>query len=204
MYGIGWDRPLSRLREYVAVLKAVLETGAVDFTGQHYNAKARLAAPSPAPVYVSALGAGAYRFAGEVSDGAITWVAPWSYVESVGLPALREGAAKAGRPAPELIYHVPVCVTDDRAAAIEGAKAALGNYANIPAWAAMFAAAGAGPKDEAGFFDSYLISGDEASVAREVRSYLSRGASQVIADPILVGEQEASLAAALRAIAAAA
>jgi F420-dependent oxidoreductase-like protein len=198
-----WSKPLSRLGEYVSLLKTLLETGKVDSSGTYYSAHVGIRAPVHVPVYCSALRAGAFRFCGATADGAITWVAPWAYVEPVGLPALRAGADAAGRPAPELIYHVPVCVSADREEALAAARAQLGSYANIPAWKAMFEDAGMSPTDGAGFFDSYLISGSESEVAAELRSFLGRGASQVIADPIIVGDKDASRAAAFRAIAAA-
>jgi F420-dependent oxidoreductase-like protein len=203
LVGAQWRDPLGHLREYVTVLKTLLQTGSVDFEGSHFVAHGRISAPIQVPVYASALRAGAFEACGAAADGAITWVAPWRYVEAVGLPALRAGAETAGRPTPELLYHVPVCVHPDRAEALAAAQLELSSYANIPAWAAMFADAGLGPTDGAAFFDSYLVSGNESEVATQLRALLSHGASQLIVDPIIVGEPEASLAATFKALAAA-
>jgi len=50
--GIEFDAPLAHLREYLRILKAILQTGSVDFDGEHYSAHAsgRLDARGGAPV----------------------------------------------------------------------------------------------------------------------------------------------------------
>src|SRR6478672_2509866 len=137
----------------------------------------------------SALRPGAFRLCGEVADGAISWMAPWGYIERAALPALRAGAEAAGRAVPPLIFHVPICVTTDREAAVNAAQQQVGLYTRIPSWAAMFAEAGYDTSQ--GFTDVYLDDtlayGDEATVASKLRSFISRGAAEVIAHPVTVG-----------------
>ena len=41
--GIDFNAPLGHLREYIQILKAILQTGAVDFQGKHYLATASIA-----------------------------------------------------------------------------------------------------------------------------------------------------------------
>ena len=61
----------------------------------------------------------------------------------VALPALREGAARPRRPPhPALIGHVPVAISEDRAAVRAAAQELIGPYARAPFYARMFADAG--------------------------------------------------------------
>src|SRR5690606_26750398 len=113
------NKPLEHLREYLAVLRGLLWEGAIDFSGTHFRARARLpdgVEPPRTPLPISALRAGAFRLAGEIADGAISWVCPVPYLVNTARPALEEGAKAAGRPTPPLIGHVPVALSEDREA----------------------------------------------------------------------------------------
>jgi alkanesulfonate monooxygenase SsuD/methylene tetrahydromethanopterin reductase-like flavin-dependent oxidoreductase (luciferase family) len=205
LVGAGFDKPLGALREYVEHLKALFSGEAVDLEGRHYTTRAKLEARVDAPVMASALRPGAFKLCGEVADGAISWMAPWGYIERAALPAMRAGAEAAGRPTPPLVFHVPVCVTTDREAAVSAAQEQAGVYTRIPSWAAMFAEAGYDTSQ--GFTDAYLadalVCGDEATVADKLRSFIARGAAEVIAHPVTVGDRDAALHATLAAVAAA-
>jgi F420-dependent oxidoreductase-like protein len=203
--GASFDKPLTAFREYIEHLKALLAGEAVDLQGTHYTTKAKLENAVAAPVMASALRPGAFRLCGEVADGAISWMAPWGYVERAALPAIRAGAEAAHRAAPPLIFHVPVCVNTDREAAINAAQQQVGLYTRIPSWAAMFAEAGYDTSQ--GFTDAYLedtlVYGDEAAIVTKLRSFITHGAAEVIAHPVTVGDRDSSLHATLSAVAAA-
>ena len=205
MVGASFDKPLAAFREYILHLKALFAGETVDIHGAHYTTQAKLERAVDAPVMASALRPGAFRLCGEVADGAISWMAPWGYIERTALPALQAGAEAAGRPAPPLVFHVPVCVTTDRDAARTAAQEQVGLYTRIPSWAAMFADAGYDTSsgfDEA-YMDDALVYGDEATVADKLRSFISRGAAEVIAHPVTIGDRDAALQATFAAVAAA-
>src|SRR5690606_288266 len=100
--------------------------------GKRIKARATIGGPTGVKVMASALRANGFRLAGELADGAISWVCPLPYLRDVAVPALREGAAKAGREAPPLIAHVPVIVSDSRETVYEGARFLVGRYPTIP------------------------------------------------------------------------
>jgi F420-dependent oxidoreductase-like protein len=207
-FGVRWRTPLRQLREYLIVLKTLFTKGEVEFQGRHVTARARLAAPIDVPVMASALRSGSFRTCGELADGAITWVCPWEYLKKTALPALREGAAAAGREPPPLIVHVPICVHGDALEVRQAAREQIGFYGRVPFYAAMFQAAGF-PDAASGLSDALVDAlvawGDEAAVAARLRSVIAEGAREVIAHPLLAGaDRQASLARALDAIAAAA
>ena len=55
----------------------------------------------------------AFELAGELADGAISWLCPPRYLQDVALPAMRRGAEKAERPVPPLVAHVLVAPSVD-------------------------------------------------------------------------------------------
>jgi F420-dependent oxidoreductase-like protein len=144
-YGLPMGKPLAHLREYVTILRMLLWEGAADFSGDYFTVKTALSAGVPAPripVPISALRPNAFRLAGEIADGAISWVTPVDYLTQTALPQMQAGAEAVGRERPPLIAHVPICVSTDRAAAREAFRSQFPIYPKLPFYAAMFAAAG--------------------------------------------------------------
>jgi alkanesulfonate monooxygenase SsuD/methylene tetrahydromethanopterin reductase-like flavin-dependent oxidoreductase (luciferase family) len=95
IYGLRQETPLAHLREYVNVLRTVLWEGKIDYHGKFFNVKVSLPRPAKIPILISTLGKKAFQLAGEIADGALSWVCPVQYLISSGIPALRNGAAAA-------------------------------------------------------------------------------------------------------------
>ena len=110
-FGVDFRAPLGHLREYVQILKALLQEGSVDFDGKYYRAHARIASPVDVPVMISALQAASFELCGAEADGAISWVCPRPYLRDVALPAMKVGAEKAGRCLPLLPMRLSVSMT---------------------------------------------------------------------------------------------
>jgi alkanesulfonate monooxygenase SsuD/methylene tetrahydromethanopterin reductase-like flavin-dependent oxidoreductase (luciferase family) len=127
-WGIPFDRPLEHLRDYLTILRGVLETGGIAFEGKRLTARGQSAGPTGVTLMASALRTNGFRLCGELADGAISWVCPLPYLRDVAVPALKEGAAKANRPVPPLIAHVPVVVSEDIDAVRDGARRQIGFY----------------------------------------------------------------------------
>lgn len=191
-YGADFRAPIGHLREYLRILRPLLQSGAVEFQGRWYSASASLSAPADIPVMASALRTGAFEACGELADGAISWVCPHFYLREQALPALRRGAEGAGRGAPPLIAHAPVCVTEDIGAARDGVRAKLGYFPANPFYANMFAQAGYADTPRSGWtdemLDAVLIAGDEDAVASRIRTLFEWGASEILATPIPAGD----------------
>jgi alkanesulfonate monooxygenase SsuD/methylene tetrahydromethanopterin reductase-like flavin-dependent oxidoreductase (luciferase family) len=56
MYGVDIERPLSYLREYVQVLRPLLQKGEVHHQGQIFTTDASLPGSALVPLYIAALG----------------------------------------------------------------------------------------------------------------------------------------------------
>jgi alkanesulfonate monooxygenase SsuD/methylene tetrahydromethanopterin reductase-like flavin-dependent oxidoreductase (luciferase family) len=212
MYGIPFERPLEHTREYVTVLRALLWEGAVDFKGSFYRVKARLAGgqtPPRTPIPIAALRAPAFRRAGDIADGAISWLCPIPSLLETAPAALREGAAAAGRSTPPLIAHVPVVMSGDRAAIHAAVHKQIGPYARAPFYARMFGDSGfpvsADHQMSEALIDHLVVSGDAAAVAARLQEIRAGGVDEVMLTPIVIADaaaEETALAEAIRIVAA--
>lgn len=197
-FGLAMGKPLDHLREYLAVLRGLLWEGASDFEGAYLRVHARLPAgiePPRTPLPISALRAGAFRLAGEVADGAISWVCPVPYLVSVARPALEAGARAAGRPAPPLIAHVPVVLHEDRAEVRVAARQQLGTYGRLPFYAAMFRDAGFpvtpdGTMPDA-LLDELVVSGSREAVTARLHEVQAAGVDELLVTLVTVRDATA-------------
>lgn len=203
-WGIPFERPLEHLREYLTILKSILGTGSVEFQGRRLTARGTIGAPTKVTVMASALRANGFRLAGELADGAISWVCPLPYLRDVALPAIRQGAEKAGRTPPPLIAHIPVVVSENVEAVREGARRQVGIYPRVPFYQQMFADAGF-PEALDGelsdrMIDALVIHGSAETVKARLREATSFGAGEILAMPILPPGDAEALPRTLRAL----
>ncbi|MGE2721004.1 TIGR03617 family F420-dependent LLM class oxidoreductase [Mycolicibacterium celeriflavum] len=146
-YGAAFDRPVARMREMVAALRAVFatwETGErLDFCGEYF--RHTLMTPTfnpgpnpygPPPIYLGALGPRLTRATAAVADGLL--VMPFGskrFLHEVTMPEVRAGLAESGRTlddfalVPEIIVSVG---TEDTAH--DAARRLLAFYGSTPAY----------------------------------------------------------------------
>ena len=183
IYGIEMQAPLEYLREYTHVLRAALWEGKVDHQGRFLRVHASLPGTARVPILVSALGEGAFQAAGQVADGAISWVCPAPYLYQTALPALQSGAQHAQRPAPPLVAHVPVALTADRPTVLAAARKRLGNYGRMPFYRNMFARAGYQLSEDNlmpdALIDHLVVSGDETAILDRLAGLLADGLDEL-------------------------
>lgn len=134
--GQSRDRPMTRLREYVTVVRQLLDGRTVDFAGETVVIRGfRLKAPPRlrVPVFVAALGPRACRLAGAVADGLIFFLKTPAGVTQA-MAWAREGAHEAGRDpaALECVLTLPVILGADH---LERARAHIAGYARVPDYA---------------------------------------------------------------------
>lgn len=106
-HGQPYDRPLARMRDYVAVLRMALAGQPIRYTGERLTLPLPGAAVEPmplqvparladVPVYLAGLGPKAVMLAGEIADGWLALHCPPGYV-AASRARLAAGAAQAGR-----------------------------------------------------------------------------------------------------------
>lgn len=176
------DRPLARLNEYLRVLRPVLQEGAAVFAGEFYAADVQFPKPTGTPVLLAALGPRAFGVAGELADGALSWLCPVPYLLEVAMPAMIRGAQRAGRPTPPLVAHVAVAIGSDPVAVREAARQDVERYARVPVFAWMFAAAGypvdGGVSDA--LVDALVVTGDEDKIGSQLVAILDSGIDELM------------------------
>jgi coenzyme F420-dependent glucose-6-phosphate dehydrogenase len=118
--GIEWPdgkERFARFREAVALIRRLWSEERVTFEGEYYRTdKATIydRPEQPVPIWLAGSGPAATRYAGRVGDGYITTSgkAPELYTGTL-LPAVREGAEKAGRSIEDLEMMIEVKVSFD-------------------------------------------------------------------------------------------
>lgn len=160
-FGIEFDPPATRMREYIQAVKAFFNCWQNDerlnFQGKYY--RHTLMTPmfnpgpnpyGPPPIMLGALGPKMTEVAGEVADGLI--VHPFNsmaFIEDETLPAVDRGLAKSARSRRDFILQVNAIVItaetkEARKAAEKSVKDLLGFYASTPAYKPPMAAVGYG------------------------------------------------------------
>jgi alkanesulfonate monooxygenase SsuD/methylene tetrahydromethanopterin reductase-like flavin-dependent oxidoreductase (luciferase family) len=187
-YGLPFDRPLEHVREYATILHQAFHGGQVDFKGKRFRVRLQVASPPAVHVYLSALRPASYALAGEVADGAISWVTPSAFLREVAKPALLAGAAKRGNGGtPRLIGHAMGLVSEDEGAVRQVGRQRLARYiapGRGKFYQEMFAAAGH-PEAREGVLnddvlDDLVMTGNEDKVARGIYRFLDGGVDELI------------------------
>jgi alkanesulfonate monooxygenase SsuD/methylene tetrahydromethanopterin reductase-like flavin-dependent oxidoreductase (luciferase family) len=185
VYGLIHTTPLSHLREYMQVLRAVLWKGKVNHHGHFFNVVATVPHTAKIPLLTSTLGKKAFQLAGEISDGAISWLCPVSYLLNTGLPVLRKASASSSERSsePPLVAHVLVALSQDDHLILEKGHRLLNYYTKLPFYAKMFTEAGFpittidgnGTIVPDALVDNLVISGNESTIAARFKELLSAG-----------------------------
>jgi F420-dependent oxidoreductase-like protein len=184
VYGLSMSSPLSYLHEYVEVMRHVLWEGKVDHQGKFFKVAISFPRKTQIPLLISALGEKAFRLAGEIADGAISWVCPVPYLLDKALPALRAGAQARNRPAPPLVAHIPVAISTDGEAVEKATMARISYYTKSPFYAHMFEEAGFPIAADGSGTDvlvkSLVFAGNQAQVERHLRELIASGLDELL------------------------
>ena len=175
-YGLSYDKPGRHMREYLSVLLPAMHERKVAYEGETLAGRGELTIPDPrpCPVLLAALQPMMLALAGEMADGTITWcTGPVTLREQI-VPLITQAAGRAGRPSPEVVVALPVCVTDDESDGRRKADQQLAGYGRIPVYRAVLDREGAeGPGDVS-------VVGDEVSVRDQLHRLEDIGATEFV------------------------
>jgi F420-dependent oxidoreductase-like protein len=177
MLGLKYDKPVSHMREYVQIVRALTSEGKVAFDGDLYKVNAPLSLPDakPLPIMLGALMPKMLELCGELCDGTLTWMTGPNHLAKNVVPVLKRSSEAAGRPMPRVVCSLPVCVTDDAAAARATAARLFEIYGSLPVYRACLDAEGAaGPAD-------IVAVGNEDEVREKLQKVKAAGASDFYA-----------------------
>jgi alkanesulfonate monooxygenase SsuD/methylene tetrahydromethanopterin reductase-like flavin-dependent oxidoreductase (luciferase family) len=205
-HGQRYERPVTAMREFVTILRRAFAGELVSFEGEVFSVRnfhLDMDLPAAPRITIAANGPRMTELAGEIADGTIGWFQSLEYVRDVTLPALRRGAARAGRSLEgfEATVGFPALVTEDESG-IELAKGQAMMYAtalgSAPAYLESARAAGFGDVAEAigervhagdlrgavglvpdEMVDALLMAGSADRVRARIDRYLDAGLSAV-------------------------
>ncbi|GAA4081213.1 MULTISPECIES: LLM class flavin-dependent oxidoreductase [Streptomyces] len=187
--GTPYASPLTAAREYLTAVRGLLDGDAVDIKGDYVTCEAALSAFPAPPVEVGlgVLRPGMARLAGEVADRAITWLTPAAYLRDTVVPALREGAAAAGRPVPRLTAMVPLALSRSDRPAAELALASNAAHLQGPHYIDMLRRSGVDVADgdplakaRALVEGDAFLSGDMDELAAKLAAYEAAGVDEIV------------------------
>lgn len=205
-YGLPMTAPLSYQKEYVQILHGSLWESNADFHGTFFqtrnavqmgNFDVVIAASQSAqiPLLVAALGSKAFQQAGEIADGALSWMCPVPYLLNQAKPALQAGAERRSRPVPPLIAHLMVAISTDEAAVLTAVRQRVQVYAKVSGYARAFVRAGfaraveGDERELEALARALVISGDENTVRQRIQELLESGLDELMLQLVPVASE---------------
>lgn len=154
-YSMPWSRPVDRMREMVLGVRAIWDAwqtgGDLDFDGEFYTHTRMVPAFDPGPnpfgpprIFTAGLGPRMTSIAGEVADGFLVHpVNTRRSLQELTLPAIRAGAARAGRSPDDVeVVCVTIVVTgrdeQQMTRSHEAVRQQLAFYGTTPAYLPVF------------------------------------------------------------------
>ena len=150
MWGMSFDKPVRHMREYLEVMMPLLEGKPVSHAGEAFNVNGGVSVPGGTRpnVVIAALGEQMLKVTAALADGTLTWCTGPQTLANHTIPTLKAAAEKAGRDSTRVIAALPVCVTNNREAALKRAAQVFVVYGQLPSYRAMLDKEGAaGPAD---------------------------------------------------------
>ncbi|NUS14112.1 MAG: LLM class F420-dependent oxidoreductase [Streptomyces sp.] len=106
-YGVRFDKPLSRTREYVEIIRKAMSRERLAYEGEHWTLPLPGGPGKPIkltvhpqrehiPLYIAAIGPKNLEQTGEIADGALLIFPSAAHLEDTALRHIRAGRAKAG------------------------------------------------------------------------------------------------------------
>ncbi|MEU6394317.1 LLM class F420-dependent oxidoreductase [Streptomyces sp. NPDC046939] len=134
-YGVKFDKPLARTREYVEIVRKAMSRERVSYDGAHWTLPLPDGPGKPLkltlhpqrehiPLYIAAIGPKNLEQTGEIADGALLIFPSAEHLEETTIAHLRAGREKAGR----TMEGFDVCPTLPLAVGADKDVAALADF----------------------------------------------------------------------------
>lgn len=164
LFGLEWAPPVAATRRYVEQLAAIMApaAGRRILVGPH----------RPTPLLFGAVNPAMAALAAELASGVVTWSAGLRTVTDVIRPAARDRASTAEF---RIVTALPLCVTDDAAAARANIHHVLGANDKLPSYQKVLSR-----EDVEGVADLAIV-GPPAAVAAGLDAFAAAGATDFAA-----------------------
>ncbi len=205
-HGQSFDRPLSRIQEYIEITRAAMRGEKLNFEGKFFTAQNFKMAFKPSgrsiPIYVAAFGPKMTRLAGRISDGVLINMANPTEISRIAAE-VKAGAQEAGKdPAKmEIICKIRCSIAPNYGVAREALSHALTYYALADYYRDLLGRMGFAEEVEAmrvawktgGFHAARALISDRMfnslplvaatsapEVVEQIRPYIEAGATRII------------------------
>ncbi|MEV0321794.1 LLM class F420-dependent oxidoreductase [Streptomyces sp. NPDC050658] len=125
-YGMKFDKPLARTREYVEIVRKAMSRERLSYEGEHWTLPLPDGPGKPIkltvhpqrehiPLYIAAIGPKNLQQTGEIADGALLIFPAAEHLEETAIRHLRAGREKAGKTMEDfdVVPMLPLAVGDD-------------------------------------------------------------------------------------------
>ena len=205
-HGQSFDRPLSRIQEYIEITRAAMRGEKLNFEGKFFTAQNFKMAFKPSgrsiPIYVAAFGPKMTRLAGRISDGVLINMANPTEISRIAAE-VKAGAQEAGKDPSkmEIICKIRCSIAPNYGVAREALSHALTYYALADYYRELLGRMGFAEEVEAmraawkagGFHAARALITDRmfsslplvaatsaAQVVEQVQPYVEAGATRII------------------------
>ena len=132
-HGVPYNKPLQRTREYVEIIKMIVNSERVNYEGEIFDLKNFRLSFKPVrnniPIFIAAMGEKNIRLTGEVADGWIPFLVPPAYL-GTAREILQDGNSLAdnGTDHIEIAPYIPAAVSMDQDVARNTIKEYIAYY----------------------------------------------------------------------------
>jgi F420-dependent oxidoreductase-like protein len=144
-YGVKFDKPLARTREYVEIVRRAMSRERLSYEGEHWTLPLPGGPGKPLklivhpqrehiPLYIAAIGPKNLEQTGEIADGALLVFSAAEHLEETAIRHVRAGREKAGLTMDgfDVVPTLPIAVSPD------GSAGAAGGDEDVSALADLF------------------------------------------------------------------
>lgn len=194
MLGLPYDKPAAYTRDYLQVLNAAIAgPGSVDVENDTFTVHnpTALAAETPMPVLVAALGQVMLQIAGEHADGTSLWMADEKAIGEHIAPKINKAAADAGKPAPRIVAGIPVtlCANSEIESAKDRANRILAEAETSPNYQRLL------DRGDARTVGDLCAAGDEESILKRFKAFADAGVTDLSVRLLPIGDTRDELIA---------
>lgn len=143
-HGLKFEKPLTRMKETVAIVRSMLAGEKTDFEGETLRSKGYRQMPLEGmPIYLAALRPKMIEAAAEIADGVILNLFPRGALPKI-MEHIAIGAERGGKKAEdvEVVCRHMMVVTDDKEAGRNAFRAQFASYYSTPVYNKFLAWAG--------------------------------------------------------------
>jgi F420-dependent oxidoreductase-like protein len=170
-YGDTIRKPVSEMREYVRILRALFRGEDPPQDTEKFKTRFHFMGVEPRadlPIYTAGLSPKMLELAGELADGVVLWLCTPDYIREIVVPHVREGRRKAGKDLAgfDIVAAVPTAVTDEVDGARATLRADLTPYFLLPFYRKMIERSGY--EADIHLFDQAMERGDSSAAATAI------------------------------------